>query len=68
MGPKHYFKEKYFQEMENECNFVILKRKIFYKPSKSIMFARRYAKKTGAKKTDYRKLIVKQLLKIYQKN
>jgi hypothetical protein len=64
-GAKHCLKEKYLYEMEIESKFILLERKVFYKPSKSIIFARRYAKKTGIKKIDYRKLIIKRL---YEKN
>jgi hypothetical protein len=65
MGAKHYLKEKYFQEMEMKSKFILLERKVFYKPSKSIIFATKYTRKTGIKKIDYRKLIIKRL---YEKN
>lgn len=39
---------------------IEFKRKTLYEPSNAIIFARKYAKKTGIKKLNFRKLLAKR--------
>jgi hypothetical protein len=61
MTKSKYFKSQINSQEENQI--TILERKVFYNPTRSIIFARLYAKKKGIEKMDYRKLIALRILR-----